>query len=156
MSILSKFTVVDLIKTRSDSVVNITGNSIKFNNATAEELNFPSHIQLLINPKDKQFAIRGCKEDAPNALPFSKPREQQKYPIKFAQAAVVDMIRKMAEWGVEEKWNIPGAYFADECAIVYDIKTAVPPAEKKGGWAAKRLREEEEAAAAEAVKDSEI
>lgn len=132
MSILSKFTVVDLIKTRSDSVVNITGNILKFNNVTAEELNYPSHIQLLINPKDKQFAIRSCKEDAPNAIPFSKPKAQQKLPIKFTQAVMVDMIRKMAEWDADEKWNIPGAYFADEGAIVYDVKTAVPPAEKRG------------------------
>lgn len=142
MSILNKFTVVDLIKTRSDSVVNITGNLLKFNNATAEELGYPSHIQLLVNAKDKQFAIRGCKEDAPNALPFSKPQEQQKNPIKFTQAVVVDMIRKMAEWGVDEKWNIPGAYFAEENAIVYDVKTATPPIEKKG-WAERRQRKEE-------------
>lgn len=143
MSILSKFTVVDLIKTRSDSVVNITGNSLKFNNATAEELGYPAYIQLLVNAKDKQFAIRGCKEDAPNALPFSKPQEQQKNPIKFSQAVVVDMIRKMAEWGIDEKWNIPGAYFAEDNAIVYDVKTATPPAEKKGGWATRRQRKEE-------------
>ena len=148
MSILNKFTVVDLVKTRSASVVNITGNQIKFNNATADELDFPAHIQILINPKEQQFAIRACKEDAPNAIPFSRPKEEQKNPIKFTQAVVVDMIRKMAGWGSDEKWNIPGIFFAEEEAIVYDVKTATRPAEKAGGWAVRRQREAEAAAAA--------
>ena len=73
MSILDKFTVIDLIKTRSASVATITGGTLKFNNQTAAELHYVPYIQVLINPKDKQFAIRGCKEDAPNAVAFSKP-----------------------------------------------------------------------------------
>lgn len=48
----------------------------------------------------------------------------------------------MVEWGVDEKWNIPGAYFAEDNAIVYDVKTATPPIEKKG-WAERRQRKEE-------------
>ena len=44
MSILEKFTVVDLIKTRSESVVTIQGNTLKFNRQTAVELHFASHI----------------------------------------------------------------------------------------------------------------
>ena len=73
MSILEKFTVIDLIKTRSASVATITGNVLKFNNQTASELHYAPYIQVLINPKDKQFAIRACKEDAPNAVPFIPP-----------------------------------------------------------------------------------
>ena len=126
MSILSKFTVLDLVKTRSSSVVNINGNHLKFNNPTAAELGYPAHIQILMNPKDKQFAIRACKEDAPNAIPFSKPAAQQKKPIRFSLPAAADMIRKWGEWAPEERWNIPGIYFAEDNALVYDVKTAVP------------------------------
>lgn len=84
MSILEKFTVIDLIKTRSASVATITGNVLKFNNQTAAELHFAPYIQVLINPKDKQFAIRGCKEDAPNAVPFSKTVAKIKAAIEAA------------------------------------------------------------------------
>lgn len=121
MSILEKFTVIDLIKTRSASVATITGNVLKFNNQTAAELHYAPYIQVLINPKDKQFAIRGCKEDAPNAVPFSKPEGEQKYQIKISAAAVVDMIRKMANWSAEDNWNIPGIYFAEDDALIYDV-----------------------------------
>ena len=145
MAILDKFTVVDLVRTRSASVANITGNILKFNRSTAEELYYAPYIQVLINPKGKQFAIRICKEDAPNALSFSKPEREQKNPIKISAPAVVDMIRKMAEWSVEENWNIPGIYLADENAILYDVKTAFKPVSKGGGRAAMDEQESEAA-----------
>lgn len=150
MSILEKFTVIDLIKTRSSSVANITDNVLQLNNATAAELHYPPYIQVLINPKDKQFAIRSCKEDAPNAIPFSKPAGEQKYRISIRSAAVVDVIRKMANWSAEEKWNIPGIYFAEDNALVYDVSAAYTPVSNGGGWAVKRQKDAEAAAIAEA------
>lgn len=146
MSILEKFTVVDLIKTRSASVATIAGTVLKFNNQTAAELHYAPFIQVLINPKDKQFAIRACKEDAPNALAFSKPEGEQKYQIKLSCAAVTDLIRKMANWSAEDNWNVPGVYFADEEALIYDVSAAYAPS-AKGGWAAKRQKEAAAAAA---------
>ena len=150
MSILEKFTVIDLIKTRSASIATITGNSLKFNNQTASELRYAPYVQVLINPKDKQFAIRVCKEDAPNAIPFSKPEGEQKYPVKISAVAVVDMIRKIAGWSAEDNWNVPGIYFAEEEALVYDVSAAYKPA-SRGGWAAKHQKEEAAVAAASAV-----
>ena len=149
MSVLSKFTVVDLVKTRSDSVATVTGNSLKFNIQTASDLNYPPYVQVLINLKAKQFAIRSCKEDAPNAVRFSKPKGEQKYSIKIGAAAVVDMIRKMAKWSAEDTWSVPGVYFADEEALVYDLNTATAPAVKpatgKRGRPKKDTAEEVEA-----------
>ena len=130
MSVLSKFTVIDLVKTRSASVATITGSVLKFNKETATELNNPPHVQVLINPKDKQFAIRACKEDAPNAVPFYNSGNAKKYIIKISAAAVVDMIRKITDWKAEDIWHVPGIYFAEEEALVYDLNTATPPAAK--------------------------
>ena len=143
MSILEKFTVIDLIKTRSASVASVSKNVLRFNTPTAAELHHASHIQVLINPKDKQFAIRACKEDAPNAIPFSKPAGEQIHRISIRSATVVDIIRKIANWSPEENWNIPGVYFADDNALVYDISAAVKPVSNGGGWALKKQREAE-------------
>ena len=139
MSSLSKFTVIDLIKTQSSSVVSITGNYLKFNAATAAELNYPAYIQILINPKEKQFSIRACKKDDPNASPFAK--SNQKAVIKFAITAATDMIRKMAGWSVGENWNIPGVYFADDEALIYDVSTATKPGPSRGGRPKKRNKD---------------
>ena len=108
-----KFSVIDLIKTRSASVCTFAGNVVKFNVQTAQELRFPEYIQFLIEPKSKQFAIRACKEDAPNAVRFSKPEGEQKAQIKISNATVVDMVRKLMDWNAEDNWNVPGIYFAE-------------------------------------------
>jgi len=101
MSILDKFTVVDLVKTRSNSVATVSNNILKFNNQTAAEMRYAPYIQILVSPKDHQFAIRACKEGDPNALAFSKPEGEQKYQIKLSCAAATDIIRKMANWPID-------------------------------------------------------
>ena len=104
-----KFSVIDLIKTRSASVCTFAGNIVKFNVQTAQELRFPEYIQFLIEPKSKQFAIRACKEDAPNAVRFSKPEGEQKAQIKISNATVVDMVRKLMDWiiGMSPVFTLP-------------------------------------------------
>lgn len=116
-----KFSAIDLIKTRSASVCTFAGNVVKFNIQTAQELRFPEYIQFLIEPKSKQFAIRACKEDAPNAVRFSKPESEQKAQIKISNATVVDMVRKLMDWNAEDNWNVPGIYFAEEQGIMYIV-----------------------------------
>ena len=145
---LENFTVIDLIRTRSASVCTFTVNVVKFNVQTAQELRFPAFVQFLIEPKGKQFAIRVCKEDAPNAVSFCKP--EQKTQVKISNASVVDMVRNLMEWKVEDNWNVPGIYFADEHAIVYALQAAYAP-KARGGWAARREREAAEAAAESAL-----
>ncbi len=138
---LEKFTVIDLIKTRSASIATLNNGIVKFNVQTALELRYPEYVQFLIQAKDKQFAIRVCNEDAPNAVKFSKPEGEQRYPIKVGFPAAVDMIRKLMGWPQDENWNVPGIYFADEQALVYDLSAAFRPV-AKGGWSAKRQQED--------------
>ena len=147
---LEKFTVIDILNTRSDSVAAIDGTAVKFNRRTAEELGFPPYILFLINQKDKQFAIKACKKDTPNALPFSKSSEEQKYKITVRNAVITQMIRKMAGWSAEETWNVPGILLAEEQALVYDLKAARKPEYKGGCWPVKRQKEAEAAAKAAA------
>ena len=126
---LEKFTIIDLIKTRSDSVCSFSGTYIKFNLATCAELHYPECIQFLFDPKSKQLAIRSCKEDAPNSVKFSKPEGEQKFPVRMTQSAVTDLVCKTMGWE-NPNWNIPGIYFADEQAIVYALESAYEPRSK--------------------------
>ncbi|MDO4564670.1 MAG: hypothetical protein Q4C04_03575 [Clostridia bacterium] len=147
---LEKFTVIDLIKTRSASVATLNGGAVKFNSQTPAELHYPPFVQFLIQPKDKQFAIRACNADAPNAVKFSKPEGEQRYPIKVSFPVAVDMIRKLMGWAQDENWNVPGIYFADEQALVYDLSSAYRPT-ARGGWTVKRQQEEAAKAAEQAI-----
>lgn len=155
MSVLEKFSLVELITTRTDAVITfVTGNAIKFNIATAADLRYPSHIQFFVDEKGKQIAIKACKEDAPNALKFSKPVGEQKYPIKVTCAPAAMAARRIMGWNNEEGWNAPGAIFADEGVIIFALEQAYPVS-SRGGWNVKRQREAAAAAAAEATQVTE-
>ena len=85
MSVLEKFKLVELITSRTDSVATfMNGNQIKFNAATFVDLGYPEYIQLFVEEKGKQFAIKACKADAPQAIKFSKPAGEQRYPSRSA------------------------------------------------------------------------
>ena len=111
--------------------------------------------QFLIEPKSKQFAIRACKEEAPNAVRFSKAEGEQKAQIKISNATVVDMVRKLMDWNAEDNWNVPGIYFAEEQGIMYALESAYAP-RAKGGWAARREREAAAALAESSIDNEEV
>ena len=134
---LEKFTVIDILKSRSDSVATVNGNYLKFNVQTCYDLEYPPFIQVMMNAKDKQFAIRGCHEDDPNTMAFSKSKEKQKYSIRVNFPAATAMIRKATGWSADETWNVPGVFIAEENALVYDLGAAYKPI-AKGGWSARR------------------
>lgn len=124
---LEKFSVLELLNTRSASLVTIQKNTLKFNSQTAAELGNPPYIQFLVNQKAKQFAIRPCKEDAPHCVPFCKSETIRRSPIRITSVAVAGAIRKIMGWQLNEAWNIPAVLLPDEDALVYDLTTATPP-----------------------------
>lgn len=150
MSVLEKFKLVELITTRTDSVATfVSGNQIKFNSATHIDLGYPAYIQLFVDEKGKQFAIKACKETDPNAMKFSKPAGEQRYPVKITCAPAANAVRKIMEWPQDQGMNVPGAIFADEGVIIFALEQAYEVA-SKGGWVAKRQAEAAAAAMREA------
>lgn len=137
---LKNFTVVELLRTRSDAVVTIKKKALRFNTNTAAELHYTPYIQVLMNAKDKQLAIRECGENDYQALPFSKPKGEQKYQLTVGCPSVTDMIRKLMDWDEEQDMNVPGVYLADEKALIFDLHSAYHPV-KKGGAGSKQAKE---------------
>lgn len=83
MSVLDKFTVIDLIKTRSASVATIAGSILKFNNQTATELHYAPYIQVLINPKDTK-TIEAINAAVDTAIKEGAAKFGSKIPNKAA------------------------------------------------------------------------
>lgn len=137
-SILEKFSLIDLVRTRTESVIGFSGITLKFNNSTCVDLNFPPYIQFFINEREKQFAIKACKETDPNAIKFSKTAAEQKYPIKINNIGITSLVRKLMGWADTDSWNCPGAIFAEEGVIIYSLAAASAPQPKQGGWNARK------------------
>ena len=66
MEILKGFEVINLKQPKGESVMTVTSNSLKFNKATAVELNYAPYIKVLLNAKTKQIAIQPCSEKDPH------------------------------------------------------------------------------------------
>lgn len=127
MSVLDKFKMVDILNTRTNAVLTFERNNIlRFNCAAFMDLNYPSHIQVYIDEKGKNLAIKACKESDPNAIKFSRPQGEQIHPIKFMCIPVSRIVRKLMEWDEEEGWNAQGALFLDEGTIIFSLEKASP------------------------------
>ena len=83
MEILKGFEVINLKQPKGESVMTVTSNSLKFNKATAVELNYATYIKVLLNAKTRQIAIQPCSEKDPNAIKFSNEESKQTYAISI-------------------------------------------------------------------------
>lgn len=88
MEILKGFEVINLKQPKGESVMTVTSNSLKFNKATAVELNYAPYIKVLLNAKTRQIAIQPCSEKDPNAIKFSNEESKQTYAISIKVPAI--------------------------------------------------------------------
>lgn len=138
MSVLDKFKMVDILNSRTNAVLTFErNNTLRFNNATFIDLNYPSYIQVYIDEKGKNLAIKACKESDPNSIKFSRPQGEQTNPIKFMCIPVSRLVRRLMGWDEEEGWNVPGALFLDEGTIIFSLEKANPVV-RRGNYSQKK------------------
>lgn len=123
---LKNFQVIEVISFKSKSLMTVYKDKLKFNYQTAQELGYPPHVQLLIDPKGRCFAIKPCEKDDSNAVSFfNRGKETKPYPIKLSYPIAIDMIFNAMGWDGEGKYYaIQGQRFPDDNAIVYNLADA--------------------------------
>ena len=126
-SILKGFEEVELEESRGDSVLTLTSTNLKFNKATAVELGFPAHVRMLVNAATKQAAIQPCKENAKNAVAFSKDKSKQTYAIVLKIPALLTAIRKLADVNEDSgAISFNGTLYPNERVIIFDLSQGKP------------------------------
>ena len=116
----------------------ITDSAIRFNNATAAELGYPSHVRVLVNESAKQVAIQACSADEENAVKFSKPADKQTGSVNIKAPAVLVTIcsffvlHNPSENEIDYR-SIQGVSQPDDKAIIFDIADAKSGMMKKRG-----------------------
>lgn len=135
MEILKGFEVINLKQPKGESVMTVTSNSLKFNKATAVELNYAPYIKVLLNAKTRQIAIQPCSEKDPNAIKFSNEESKQTYAIGIKVPAIQVEFRRMLpfedENGGKLSYTLNGTLHPDEQVVIYDIGDVKPETEKK-------------------------
>ena len=123
---LKNFQVIEIISSKTKAAVTIYPDRLKFNKDTAPDLGNPSHIQFLIDPNGKNFAIVACSKDAENSVALYLRKENVKrYPLTLKCPAAVKMIRSTMGWTDDSVYHfVTGQKFIEENAIVFNLNDA--------------------------------
>lgn len=125
--ILEGFEVIDTEVGRSDSVMTVMRNMLKFNKPTAAELMYPAFVRALIDVTNKKVAVQVCTEKTKCSMPFSKPENQQSYAITLKNPAVVVAVRKLLpDLSPDDALTFKGQLFAEDKVIIYDLTKGEP------------------------------
>ena len=130
---LEGFEVVDLEQGRSDSVMTLTMKNLKFNKATAVELDYPAYVRMLIDATTRRVAIEPCSGKTTNAVPFSKNPKAQTYAIVLKIPALLAAARKLAGFDEEsDSLCFRGTLYPEDKVIIFDL-TEGRPIKRRGG-----------------------
>lgn len=149
MSVLDGFEVMGLTPGKGKSVLTVTRANVKFNKATAAELNYPPFVKLLINVKTNQVAIQPCTEKDPAAVKFSEEEGKQTYAIVVKLPALLVEFRRLLDFQDDVYYTIKGVYYPEENVIIYDLNEAEREEKKKRNRKKKTDYTQSEAASSE-------
>ena len=135
VAILEGFEVINLKQPKGESVMTVTSSSLKFNKATAVELNYAPYIRILVNAKTRQIAIQPCSEKDPNAIKFSNEESKQNYAISIKVPAILLEFRRLVpfenEAGEKLTYSLKGTLYPEDQVVIYNIDDVKPEQEKK-------------------------
>ena len=124
MSVLDGFTEMGLEPAKGKSLLTVTRANIKFNKATAAELNYPPYVKLFLNAQTNQVAIQPCTEKDPAAVKFSEEEVKQTYAIVVKVPALLLEFRRLLDFQEDVNYTMKGTVYPEENVIIYDINDA--------------------------------
>ena len=128
-SLLQGFEEVQLVKPVGKTVMTVTDSVVRFNKATAEVLNFPAQVKILINDKTRQIAVTPTTAKADNAVKFSKGEGKQTTSVSIKDAVLVEAISKYftlaeAPEGEVAFVSVSGAAYPENKTVIFDVANA--------------------------------
>ena len=133
-SLLQGFKEVQLVKPVGKTVMTVTDSVVRFNKATAEVLNFPAQVKILINDKTRQIAVTPTTAKADNAVKFSK----QTTSVSIKDAVLVEAISKYftlveAPEGEVSFASVNGTAYPEDKTVIFDVANATAGTMKRRG-----------------------
>lgn len=138
MKALQGFKAVELVVPTGKSTMTVTDSMIRFNKATAIELDHPAYVRVLINEKDQQIAVQVCTSKDANAIKFSKGEGKQTGSVSIKTPAVLEAVTAFftlnnpSENEIDQR-VINGVNLTDSKAIVFNVADAETSVAKRRG-----------------------
>lgn len=121
-----KLEVMDLnMHSCNAPVIFINRGTVTFSRCVLEVLNYLAHVQFLLDPKNRVFAIRACKGNETKAKPFSKPRGEQVSTIYSGVKAFHSALaRLIPEYNENLRYRVCGQTNGDDKILYFSMKDA--------------------------------
>lgn len=124
MALLEGFELMNATPT-TGALLTIAPNEVKFNRATAEQLDFPDHICLLVNKKAQLIAVRGCSATDAGALKFSAKRDKATPTTTVRSAGLTTEFTELLDFSEEGVYySVPGELHTKEQVIIFALSEA--------------------------------
>lgn len=103
--------------------VSITKNGVTFNKAVIMKLDYPSFVQLLINPESKQIAIKACAEGDQNSTSFFKKKENSNVlSVRWNVKDLLNTLQEITGWDLSsDGYRVDGTLIKEEGAMLFDL-----------------------------------
>lgn len=107
--------------------VSFSSGKIKFSTPCVRKFGDNNHIELLINPIERKFAIRQTTKDNRQSVECSKVSYKIYYPRDICSTAFSDTLFSLFGWNTECRYRINGTVYEQdhELAIIFDTADAV-------------------------------
>lgn len=124
MSIFDGFTTFDF--NEGVPYVSVTKNGVSFNKSVIMKLNYPTHVQLLINAATKQIAIKVCLPLENKAQAFyNAEKKSNVLSVRWNAKDLLNTISDITGWNYEvESYRIEGVLIPEEKAMLFDFNNA--------------------------------
>ncbi len=124
VSIFDGFTMFDF--NEGVPYVSVTKNGVSFNKSVIMKLNYPTHVQLLINAATKQIAIKACLPLENKAQAFyNAEKKSNVLSVRWNAKDLLNTISDITGWNYEvESYRIEGVLIPEEKAMLFDFNNA--------------------------------
>ena len=98
--------------------------NIQFSTECIRKFDKTSHVEMLVNPNEKLFAVRPCSEKMRNAVQWAKADNNLYYSRNICCAAYIKTLYELFGWNLEYKYRARGIRRQkdNEILIIFDIK----------------------------------
>lgn len=103
--------------------VSITENGIAFSKTTIIKMDKVSHVKFFIDENNKKIAIQKAMKDDEGAISFYN--NQKIVSVRWNNKELLKTIARMMGWELSGNvYKVDGDYFAEEQAMIFDLKEA--------------------------------
>ena len=103
--------------------VNFSVENIQFSTDCIRKFDNNLHVEMLVSPNERLFAVRPCNKDAQNAIQWAKISAGSYCPRKISCAAYIKTLYELFDWNTEYKYRIRGIRRQkdNEILLIFDM-----------------------------------